>query len=250
MDVLSGAIPTFRSVRAAFAAGALWLVALVIALQPRVGHASRPLRLIWGAVRSFGNVATPVLPLIGILVAAYLLGIISEALLGALTRYFTVKIVAAHRFLASVTPGFTASECWNGQRKVATISDWRETALGPAYADWSPENREGVRRHVRESKQLVHRQDNALEAAVEEAFGDAEYRLQLVAPTLALGVACASYLPVPWNILAILLSGFAVLAISASANFHAESANEALAEWRAANPPPEVSSPTAGAAQS
>jgi hypothetical protein len=245
MDAITGLIPTFRSVRAAFAAGSLWLVGIIIALQPRVRHAGKPLRHIWGAIAALGGVSSNVLPLVGVFAAAYLLGVVSDALFGASTRYLAVRTVQVQRWLASRLPRLTAGIWWRGQRKASTVSDFFETALGREYgnqptvlgpADGDLATRrlaaqEAVRARVRRSRAMVLKHEPGLAGQLDELWSDAEYRLHLVPPVIAIGTAVGSYLAPGWTIVSICLSAAAALAMAAGANHDAEVANDRLAEW-------------------
>lgn len=232
--------------RGAFAAGGLWLLAVVIATEPRAHHAGQPLRDIWGAIAALGDAAPSILPLVGVVAAAYLLGIVSEAVSGAVMRYLAMRTVAAQRWLAQRLPGLSAGAWWKGVRKAATVADFLETALGREYAACPLEAkaktgtsrargeaaRERLREYVRDCRMLVHEEDDDLEAAVEESWADAEYRLQLMAPLLGLTAAVATYLPIRSAALTATAGFIAVLTVAASANHHAETANDRLAQWR------------------
>lgn len=78
MQILASALPGFRDLRAPLTAGYLWLILLWIALKPDL--AMRPTNEVAGSVYDLGKHVGPIWIGLGLSVAAYLIGAVSQAL--------------------------------------------------------------------------------------------------------------------------------------------------------------------------
>ena len=79
---LANALPGFRDLRAPVVAGYLWLVFAWLTIEPDLGH--RPANALAGSIYDLGNHVGPIGVGVGVSVAAYFLGSISQAVSGPL----------------------------------------------------------------------------------------------------------------------------------------------------------------------
>jgi hypothetical protein len=221
--MLTNLLPTLRSVRAALVAGSVWLVAIAIAIARWSPGRHSGLSQVWRSVRAFAELAPDVVPLAGALLAAYLLGVASEAAFGWVTRWFTVLIVQIHRAL----PGVHEPHSPVLKRKTTTLDGFLYSAAGSAYdvfgEDPTPE--------VRRASLRVRLSEPQLERDVDRHRAEAEFRLQLLVPVLALASAVALHVGLVAAALLVATAFVSIVVIAASANHAAERANELLADW-------------------
>lgn len=222
--MLTNVLPTLRSVRASLVAGAVWLVAVSVAVArsppgPESGFAN-----VWAAIRRFAALAPDVVPLAGGLLAAYLLGVASEAMFGWVTRWFTVRIVARHRAL----PGAHEPHAPTLIRKTTTLDGFLHTAVGSAHEVFGLDPEAQVRR----ASMRMRLAEPQLEREVDRHRAEAEFRLQLVVPVLALVAAVAMHVALAAAALLLAAASLGAVVIAASANHAAERANELIAEWQ------------------
>lgn len=219
-SVASSLLTTVRSAFTSLVAGFVWLVALWVGIEPYAKSAGSGLHDVWQALTQLSHAAPGVAPAVAALLAAYLLGITSEAAFGVLARGFAVFVVGRQRWVAP-HPGLHSEE----RPQIATVGGYLETAQGRASAHF-----DGNREKVREVQLRMRQADGRLESQVRRLRAEAEFRLQLIVPLPALAIAVAVHSLVPGLvILAVVL--VALIPLAASANHCAERANDALADW-------------------
>lgn len=224
-----GLLTAFRGLRSSVLAGLLWLAAIRIAVNPAGDSDDRG--GVWGAVQEIVSIAPPTSEILALVVAAYLLGVFSEATLGSLARWFTVRIVKEQAHLADLLPFVHAGER-GPAREVNTMSGYLDTALGRAGSTFGftvdTEKRE-ISDRVRSAWNEIRASDAPIVSDVERLRGEAEFRLYLVPPILATAIAVAIH--GHWWLVA-LPAGFLLAGVvAASANYAAEAANDEIADW-------------------
>jgi hypothetical protein len=222
---------------------------LWVAIEPRIADGDAGLSLPWQALGRLAERLPSTGVLVALLFAAYLLGVLAEALLGAVTRLIAVATVRAQRQLAGDRAGPYEAD---HRPSTATMGGYLNSALGRAYTHFSAQA-EGlsdgdVAQAVRVARlRAVVRDANSV-ADIDRLRGEAEFRLQLVVPVIALVVCAALYAPPLAATVAVVLSLVAGALLAASANHCAERANDELADLdEVAAPPaqaPEASSST------
>lgn len=249
VDVLKEVLPSARNLRINLSAGGLWLLALVLVVHPRVvdlagePQASPSLHRLWQAVADLGSISPGILPLIGILAAAYVLGSISDAALGSLSRRWAIFVVQLHRGVGKRLPWIEEGAYWAGDRRASTRINFLTTVLGREWADEhvqldDAESRRSGRKQARlEVQEKVRRardelqNDPDLQAALAERWDEADYRLSLVFPVMAVVVAAALSFSVAAGVIAVAAGVAGCALIAASANHLVESANDDLGRW-------------------
>lgn len=103
MQILASALPGFRDLRAPLTGGYLWLLLLWIAVRPEI--AARPSDGIAAAIYDLGQAAGPIWVGLGVSVAAYLVGSVSQSLSSIVNRLVSF----IRRTLRSRLPGIYKS---------------------------------------------------------------------------------------------------------------------------------------------
>jgi hypothetical protein len=228
----SALLPSLRYIRATLVAGLLWLVAGRIWFEPGVAADKHPgITAVWRGMQDIAHVAAPTSTVVSLLFAAYLLGVVSEAALGALTRWLMKWIVIAHRYLAgaSATPGGTVGS-------TNTLDGYLNGAFARSMT-WF--NAQGSDPRERVRRLLLRARDDAphVAADIDRLRAEAEFRLQLIPPVIGLAVAFGHQ--AGWFVA--LVGAPCVVTLAASANHCAELANDELADWaQAVVPAPEA----------
>jgi hypothetical protein len=216
-----------RSFRTTIIAGTLWVAALFLALYPYVDDAGPGLQDLGASLAAIRSAAPDVMPVVALVFAAYVLGVISEAIFGSAARLFSKHLihwqagVQAALFQDAVTRARPSN-----LNDIGTLSAFLETAQGRASALFSYE-RDPVRAALLETRSTAPGVAREVDVLREEA----SFRLQLLAPLVGLAVAFCLHAPTAWIIAVVILGIVAFAAIAASANHAAERANDALADW-------------------
>lgn len=224
----SGLLTALRGLRSSVLAGLLWLAAIRIAVDPTGSEAESS--AVWEAVQAIASVAPPTSEILALVVGAYLLGVFSEATLGAASRWFTVRIVREHRHLAEILP-FVHAGPGGPAGEVNTMSGYLDTALGRAQETFTSDetSADDAAARVRAAWMKAREEGGPVVADIDRLRGEAEFRLYLVPPILAVAIAVARH--GDWWLTALLPGLVLASVIAASANHAAESANDELAEW-------------------
>jgi diacylglycerol kinase len=236
-----GALSTaLRSFRTTIVAGTLWVVALFIALYPYNSDAGAGIQDVGSSLDAIRSAAPDVIPVVGLVFGAYVLGVISEAMLGSAARLLSKRVVVVQsRVQARVVPEAQERANPSGLSDIGTEAAFLETAQGRAIATFG-DDVEKLRKtlfNARSTAPGVARQVDVLRE-------EASFRLQLLAPLAGVVVAFCLHAPWAWVVVAVLVGTAALAMIAASANHCAERANDVLADWLAAGGPA-VGSPAA-----
>lgn len=238
----AAAFSAARSARATLVAGAVWFTAIYISVIPRV-EMSRDGWAPWRALERLVDATAPLGDIVALLLGVFMLGVLSEALLGTVARLLAVLVVRAQRRLA----GRLAGEHHRTYRPVVTtVGGYLDTAVGRAHRTFAAASdaaaatrlpategrttRDVLARSVRLARLDALADAPAVAADVDRLRAEAELRLQLVLAVPVLLVAFATYAP-PVAALALVAAGvFAAALLASSANHCAERANDELAD--------------------
>ncbi len=211
-----------RAFRTTIVAGAVWLVALVIAVRPYADDAGPGLKGVADALAALQPAAPDVLPVVGLILAAYVLGVVSEGILGSAGRSLSRLVLRIQR--KGVHPLAT--------NEIGTIDSFLESAQGRSRAHFGsdPEKVRRARFEVREKAPALDRQVVVLQE-------EAAFRLQLLPPLLALAVAVGIHVPWALDLVLAAVTVGTLGVVAASANHCAERANDLLADWKLAGSP-------------
>lgn len=221
--MLSGLLPSLRHIRATLAAGLLWMVAGRIWFEPGLSADEHPgIAAVWRAVKDIADVAPPTSVVVALLFAAYLLGVISEAALGALTRWVTIRLVVVHRRIAGrwATPGGALG-------KTTTLDAYLNGAFARSKQWFASGGSDRAADKVRRTLLLARTYAPDVASDVDRLRAEAEFRLQLAPPVVGLTIAVGH--EVSW--LLALISIPCLFVLAASANHCVELANDQLADW-------------------
>jgi hypothetical protein len=173
-------------------------------------------------MKDIADVAPPTSVVVALLFAAYLLGVVSEAALGALTRWVTKWMVVVHRRIAGrwATPGVALG-------KTTTLDAYLNGAFARSEQWFVSGGTDRAADKVRRTLLLARTYAPDVAGDVDRLRAEGEFRLQLAPPVMGLAIAVGHQV----NWLVALISIPSLFVLAASANHCVELANDQLGDW-------------------